>query len=82
MFPDKRLYLTAHYCACIMLTDFGFFLFRQKYEIPQYFTCLEFSSNGDVITGDSNGSITVWGKGTSQHCLPVFFMANEIILVL
>ncbi|XP_020626240.1 echinoderm microtubule-associated protein-like 1 [Orbicella faveolata] len=34
----------------------------EKYEIPQYFTCLEFSPNGDVITGDSNGSITVWGK--------------------
>ena len=38
----------------------------QKYEIPQYFTCIEFSPNGDVITGDSNGSITVWGKGTRQ----------------
>ncbi|XP_058970636.2 77 kDa echinoderm microtubule-associated protein [Pocillopora verrucosa] len=34
----------------------------EKYEIPQYFTCLEFSPSGDVITGDSNGSITVWGK--------------------
>jgi len=34
----------------------------EKYEIPQYLTCIEFSANGDVITGDSNGSITVWGK--------------------
>ena len=38
-------------------------VYHQKYEIPQYFTCLEFSPSGDVITGDSNGSITVWGKG-------------------
>lgn len=40
-----------------------FVLFLQKNEVPELFTCIEFSPNGDVITGDSNGSITVWGKG-------------------
>jgi len=30
---------------------------------PKYFTCLAFSSSGDVITGDSNGNIFVWGRG-------------------
>ena len=50
---------------CFQLLLFCFSVW-QKYEIPQYFTCIEFSPNGDVITGDSNGSITVWGKGTRQ----------------
>ena len=48
------LHLNVEFLSCLPL---------QKYEIPQYFTCLEFSPSGDVITGDSNGSITVWGKG-------------------
>lgn len=30
---------------------------------PKYFTCLAFSSSGDLITGDSNGNIFVWGNG-------------------
>jgi len=30
---------------------------------PKYFTCLAFSSNGDLITGDSNGNVFVWGRG-------------------
>ena len=50
----KNVFLHLKFLSCLPL---------QKYEIPQYFTCLEFSPSGDVITGDSNGSITVWGKG-------------------
>ncbi|XP_046142601.1 echinoderm microtubule-associated protein-like 2 isoform X9 [Osmia bicornis bicornis] len=34
-------------------------------EKPRYFTCVAFSQNGDVLTGDSNGNIIVWGRGTS-----------------
>lgn len=34
----------------------------EKYDVPEFFTCIEFSPNGDVFTGDSNGSIIVWGK--------------------
>ena len=30
---------------------------------PKYFTCLAFSCTGDLITGDSNGNLLVWGRG-------------------
>ena len=30
---------------------------------PKYFTSLAFSFTGDLITGDSNGNIFVWGRG-------------------
>ena len=33
-------------------------------EKPKYVTCLAFSDSGDVLTGDSNGSILMWSKGT------------------
>ena len=29
----------------------------------RYVTCLAFSSTGDVITGDSNGNVFIWGRG-------------------
>jgi microtubule-associated protein-like 1/2 len=29
----------------------------------KYVLCVAFASNGDVITGDSNGSIVIWPKG-------------------
>ena len=38
----------------------GIFDQRDK---PKYVTCLAFSSNGDVITGDSNGNVFIWGRG-------------------
>ncbi|XP_074654603.1 77 kDa echinoderm microtubule-associated protein-like isoform X2 [Tubulanus polymorphus] len=31
-------------------------------EVPKFITSLTFSSNGDVITGDSTGSIIIWNK--------------------
>lgn len=34
-------------------------------EKPKYVTCLAFADNGDVLTGDSNGSISVWSKGST-----------------
>ncbi len=30
---------------------------------PKYVTCLAFSYTGDVLTGDSNGHVFVWGRG-------------------
>ena len=30
---------------------------------PKYFTCLAFSCTGDLITGDTNGNVFVWGRG-------------------
>lgn len=30
---------------------------------PKYFTSLAFSSSGDVMTGDSNGNVFIWGRG-------------------
>lgn len=35
----------------------------QKLEKPKFVTCLTFSGEGDVISGDSNGNIHVWLKG-------------------
>ncbi|XP_049875343.1 echinoderm microtubule-associated protein-like 2 isoform X3 [Pectinophora gossypiella] len=40
----------------------GVFETRDK---PKYVTCLGFNHNGDVLSGDSNGNIIVWGRGTN-----------------
>lgn len=40
----------------------GIFENRDK---PKYVTCLAFTQTGDVLSGDSNGSIIVWGRGTN-----------------
>ncbi|EDO31013.1 predicted protein, partial [Nematostella vectensis] len=33
---------------------------------PLYISCLTFARNGDVITGDTNGTIYVWREGTNE----------------
>ena len=38
----------------------GLFDHRDK---PKYVTCLAFSFTGDVLTGDSNGNVFIWGRG-------------------
>ncbi|CAH1261928.1 EML1 [Branchiostoma lanceolatum] len=38
----------------------------EKHDKPKYVLCLAFAENGDAITGDSNGNIFVWGKGTNR----------------
>ncbi|XP_037293289.1 echinoderm microtubule-associated protein-like 2 isoform X5 [Manduca sexta] len=40
----------------------GIFETRDK---PKYVTCLAFNHNGDVLSGDSSGNITVWARGTN-----------------
>ncbi|XP_063217797.1 echinoderm microtubule-associated protein-like 2 isoform X3 [Bacillus rossius redtenbacheri] len=40
----------------------GVFENRDK---PKYVTCLAFTETGDVISGDSNGNVIVWGRGTN-----------------
>ncbi|XP_028161969.1 echinoderm microtubule-associated protein-like 2 isoform X3 [Ostrinia furnacalis] len=40
----------------------GVFDSRDK---PKYVTCLGFNQSGDVLSGDSNGNIIVWGRGTN-----------------
>ncbi|XP_069116291.1 echinoderm microtubule-associated protein-like 2 isoform X5 [Argopecten irradians] len=37
-----------------------------KHEKPKYVLCLAFADSGEVITGDSNGNIFIWGKGTNR----------------
>lgn len=32
---------------------------------PKYVTCVAFNQAGDVLTGDSNGNIVVWARGTN-----------------
>lgn len=41
----------------------------QKYDKPKFVLCLAFATNGDVITGDSNGNIYIWGKGKITQLL-------------
>uniref|UniRef100_A0A1B6CDP9 Uncharacterized protein n=1 Tax=Clastoptera arizonana TaxID=38151 RepID=A0A1B6CDP9_9HEMI len=40
----------------------GVFENRDK---PKYVTCLAFTQTGDVLSGDSNGNIIIWGRGTN-----------------
>ncbi|KAL1138870.1 hypothetical protein AAG570_008932 [Ranatra chinensis] len=40
----------------------GVFANREK---PKYVTCLAFTHTGDVLSGDSNGNIIVWTRGTN-----------------
>lgn len=40
----------------------GIFDGRDK---PKYVTCIAFTPSGDVITGDSNGSVIAWQRGTN-----------------
>ncbi|KAL0280684.1 UNVERIFIED_CONTAM: hypothetical protein PYX00_001910 [Menopon gallinae] len=40
----------------------GIFESRDK---PKYVTCLAFTHTGDTLSGDSNGNIIVWGRGTN-----------------
>ncbi|XP_048259670.1 echinoderm microtubule-associated protein-like 2 isoform X13 [Haliotis rufescens] len=37
-----------------------------KHDKPKYVLCLAFADNGDVISGDSNGNIFIWGKGSNR----------------
>lgn len=55
----------------------GVFENRDK---PKYVTCLAFNHLGDVITGDSNGSLIIWGRGNIviASCLP--FILPFVIL--
>lgn len=40
----------------------GIFESRDK---PKFVLCVGFLQSGDVITGDSNGNLAVWGRGTN-----------------
>lgn len=40
----------------------GIFENRDK---PKYVTCVAFTQKGEVITGDSNGNLIVWNRGTN-----------------
>ncbi|XP_033208456.1 echinoderm microtubule-associated protein-like 2 isoform X4 [Belonocnema kinseyi] len=40
----------------------GVFESREK---PRYVTCVAFNQSGDVLTGDSNGNVIVWARGTN-----------------
>ncbi|XP_047533848.1 echinoderm microtubule-associated protein-like 2 isoform X1 [Vanessa atalanta] len=46
----------------VLYKRMGIFETRDK---PKYVTCLAFNHNGDVISGDSNGNLIVWGRGTN-----------------
>lgn len=37
-----------------------------KYDKPKYVLCLTFNDFGDTITGDSNGNIIIWPRGSNR----------------
>ncbi|CAJ0948415.1 unnamed protein product [Ranitomeya imitator] len=39
----------------------------EKHEKPRFVLCLAFAENGDVVTGDSNGNLFIWGKGRKNR---------------
>jgi microtubule-associated protein-like 1/2 len=38
----------------------GIFEGREK---PKYVTCMAFTQDGDLVSGDSNGNLIVWTRG-------------------
>lgn len=42
-----------------------------SHDKPKFVNCLAFLESGDLITGDSNGSLIIWGRGTNKitNCL-------------
>jgi len=38
-------------------------IFETTRDRPKYVTCLAFTQNGDILSGDSNGSVVIWGRG-------------------
>ncbi|XP_033628901.1 77 kDa echinoderm microtubule-associated protein-like isoform X3 [Asterias rubens] len=41
-------------------------IFEKKHEKPKFVLCLTFAGNGDLLTGDSNGNIFIWAKGSNR----------------
>lgn len=37
-----------------------------KYDKPKYVLCLTFNDLGDTITGDSNGNLIIWSRGSNR----------------
>ena len=56
-------------------------LLEQK-DKPKYFTCIAFSSSGDLITGDSSGNILVWGRGYNAVTKAVWGMHDGPVFAL
>ena len=56
-------------------------LLEQK-DKPRYFTCLAFSSSGDLITGDSSGNILVWGRGYNAVTKAIWAMHDGPVFAL
>ena len=49
--------------ACFVV----FYLQKYSQDKGKVIICLAFSDAGDVVTGDSNGNIHVWGKGNLRR---------------
>ncbi|ELT93984.1 hypothetical protein CAPTEDRAFT_152534 [Capitella teleta] len=43
----------------------------ERHEKPKFVTCIAFAENGDVLSGDSNGNLFVWGRGNNKVTLAV-----------
>lgn len=49
----------------------------QAGHVPSYVTSLTYGQNGDVITGDSRGQITVWSRSESSDAFQINKLASE-----
>ena len=50
-------------CGMLASRYSSFYLLLQQKHIPKYVSCFAFARNGDVYTGDTDGSICVWPEG-------------------
>ncbi|XP_038071466.1 77 kDa echinoderm microtubule-associated protein-like isoform X3 [Patiria miniata] len=41
-------------------------IFEKKHDKPKFVLCFTFAGNGDLLTGDSNGNIFIWAKGSNR----------------
>lgn len=45
---------------------------QQKFEKPKFMLSLAFNDNGELLTGDSNGNIMVWMRGSNRPSRTIF----------
>lgn len=53
-------------------------IFETTRDRPKYVTCLAFTQNGDVLSGDSNGSVVIWARGKWCQCSVYMFSRVRI----
>lgn len=56
----------------------GIFDTRDK---PKYVTCISFTQSGDIVTGDTNGNIAIFGRGTNTIIRLLRYVLMTVTLI-